>query len=543
MSSTNLQPTRSKQRTAALAVVAAVLLTLGLISPAAAAPPNNPKQSAAGWLAAQVNADGALEGFTPGVANYGTTLDGIIGLSAAGAEGPTAERMLAFVNANIAAAVAPGGNDSPGRLAQAILANVALGEDPADVGGIDLVARLQATERTVSPNVGLFGNASPTFDGAYRQGLALLALASVNVDAPAAEAWLVDQQCGTGSWVAYRADTAVPCPAVDVANWSGPDTNSTALALLGLTAQGVTPDADAQAWLESVRTPSGAFPYFGDPASAPDASSTGLSLAALRTVTGATDTEGQAGLRTFQIPCGAEDPADIGGLFYQAAGGEELPDNLSTAQGLWGLGDVAFPVIDATLADHVDTDCIASCSSPTPHSFTDVPANSSANTAISWLVESNITQGVTPTEFRPNGKVTRGQMAAFLWRAFGSPAPAQAHSFADVPADAYYNTAVSWLVGENITAGTGNGRFSPNNQVTRGQTASLLHRAAGSPAAATHHAFTDVAPTAYYDGAVSWLVEAGITSGVSEDRFAPNNVVTRAQMAVFLYRSACGADS
>ena len=194
-------------------------------------------------------------------------------------------------------------------------------------------------------------------------------------------------------------------------------------------------------------------------------------------------------------------------------------------------------------ADHVDTDCIASCSSPTPHSFTDVPANSFANTAISWLVEANITQGVTPTEFRPNNKVTRGQMAAFLWRAAGSPAPAQAHSFTDVPADAYYNTAVSWLVGENITTGTGNGRFSPNNQVTRGQTASLLHRAAGSPAAVTHHAFTDVAPTAYYDGAVSWLVEAGITSGVSEDRFAPNGIVTRAQMAVFLYRSACGADS
>jgi hypothetical protein len=472
------QSLRSKPRAGALAVVAAVLLTLGLISPAAAAPPNNPKQSAAGWLAAQVNADGALEGFTPGVANYGTTLDGIIGLAAAGAEGPTAERMLAFVNDNIGAAIAPGGNDSPGRLAQAILANVALGEDPTDVGGVDLVARLQATERTVSPNIGLFGNASPTYDGAYRQGLALLALGSVNVDAPTAEAWLTDQQCDNGAWVAYRADTAEPCPAVDAASYSGPDTNSTALALLGLTAQEVTPAADGQAWLEGVRTPSGAFPYYGDPTSPADASSTALSLAALRTITGASDVEGLAALATFQIPCGADDSADIGGLFYQASGGDELPDNLSTAQGLWGLGDVAFPVIDATLADHVETDCPVSCSSPAPHSFTDVTSADYFDTAVSWLVESEITAGVAPGLYGPNRQVTRGQMAQFLWKAAGSPEPTGTHSFTDVTSADYFDTAVSWLVESEITAGVAPGLYGPKSVVNRGQMAQFLWKAA-----------------------------------------------------------------
>ena len=113
MSSVTQTPERSTRLPAAMAVVAAVLLTISLISPAAAAPPSNPNQSAASWLGAQVNTDGALEGFTPGVADYGTTLQGIIGLAAAGAEGPTAQRMLDAVNGDIDTAVAPLGDATP----------------------------------------------------------------------------------------------------------------------------------------------------------------------------------------------------------------------------------------------------------------------------------------------------------------------------------------------------------------------------------------------------------------------------------------------
>ena len=92
-----------------MATVAAVLLTLGLINPVAAAPPNNPGSSAAGWLAAQVNTDGVIEGYNPGQADYGMTLQGIIGLAAAGAEGPTARQMLDAVNDDIDTVVAPYG--------------------------------------------------------------------------------------------------------------------------------------------------------------------------------------------------------------------------------------------------------------------------------------------------------------------------------------------------------------------------------------------------------------------------------------------------
>jgi hypothetical protein len=527
-----------------MATVAAVLLTLGLINPVAAAPPNNPGSSAAGWLAAQVNTDGVIEGYNPGQADYGMTLQGIIGLAAAGAEGPTARQMLDAVNDDIDTVVAPYGGDDPGRLALATLANVALGEDPTDAGGTDLVARLQATRRTVSPDIGLYGSGDPTYDGAFRQGLALLALASVNNDDPDGEAWLTDQQCDTGSWVAYRADTAVPCPAVDAAAFSGPDTNSSAMALMGLATQGVTPDHDAVTWLDGVRTSTGGWPYFGDATEPADASSTGLVLAALRTVTGASDTEGLAALRTFQIPCEAGDPSDVGGLFFQAQeDGSELPDTFSTTQGLWGLGDVAFPVVDAAMADHIETDCPVSCSSPAPHSFTDVAPTDYFNTAVSWLVESEITAGVAPGLYRPNSVVNRGQMAQFLWKAAGSPEPAETYSFTDVASNDFYYTAVSWLVESEITAGVAPGLYGPNRQLTRGQMAQFLWKAAGSPEPAETYSFTDVASNDYYYTAVSWLVESEITAGVAPGLYGPNRQLTRGQMAQLLWKAACGASA
>ena len=73
----------------------------------------------------------------------------------------------------------------------------------------------------------------------------------------------------------------------------------------------------------------------------------------------------------------------------------------------------------------------ASCFSPAPHGFSDVPTTSFANTAISWLVQAGITTGTTPTTFSPNNRVTRAQMAVFLHRNAGEPAPTGPHSFTD----------------------------------------------------------------------------------------------------------------
>lgn len=181
--------------------------------------------------------------------------------------------------------------------------------------------------------------------------------------------------------------------------------------------------------------------------------------------------------------------------------------------------------------------CRANPPSPA-HGFGDVPAGAFYSSAVSWLVASSVTAGVGPGSYGPTRKVTRGQMAAFLWRLECTPAPDQRHSFGDVAADAYFDEAVSWLVGAGVTGGTGPGTFSPGRQVTRGQMAAFLWRLAGSPPPTQAHSFDDVAQSDYYNEAVSWMVEAQITAGVAPHSFAPNAKVDRGQMAAFLDRYA-----
>ena len=160
-------------------------------------------------------------------------------------------------------------------------------------------------------------------------------------------------------------------------------------------------------------------------------------------------------------------------------------------------------------------------------------------TSYKFDVAAGITNGTAPGVYSPNSPVTRSQMAVFLWRAAGSPTGSPRNSFADVPIGSFYTQAVSWLVAERITSGTAPGVFSPNRQVTRSEMATFLWRAAGSPTGAAGNPFTDVPSSSYYTAAVKWLVTVGITSGTEPGVFSPNQEVTRAQMATFLWRANC----
>jgi alpha-tubulin suppressor-like RCC1 family protein len=179
------------------------------------------------------------------------------------------------------------------------------------------------------------------------------------------------------------------------------------------------------------------------------------------------------------------------------------------------------------------------CVSPGPHGFSDVPSNSYYNLAVGWLVEAGITSGVAPGKYAPSATVTRGQMAVFLWAAAGSPQPAGGHSFTDVKPGVYYEQAVIWLVAEGITSGVAPGKFAPSATVTRAQMAVFLWAAAGSPTVEGTHDFTDIKAGVYYEKAVTWLVGEGITSGVAPGKYGPTQPVTRAQMAVFLWKTSC----
>ena len=110
--------------------------------------------------------------------------------------------------------------------------------------------------------------------------------------------------------------------------------------------------------------------------------------------------------------------------------------------------------------------------------------------------------------------------------------------FKDVPANAYYYEAVKWAQEKGITGGIGNGLFGPNDPCTRAQIVTFLWRAAGSPAPKSMSSFTDVPADAFYAKAVAWAVENGITSGTGESKFSPNSTCTRAQAVTFLYRAS-----
>ena len=119
---------------------------------------------------------------------------------------------------------------------------------------------------------------------------------------------------------------------------------------------------------------------------------------------------------------------------------------------------------------------------------------------------------------------------------FVEEAPVQI--FKDVPVDAYYYEAVKWAAEKGVTGGVGNGLFAPNQPCTRAQIVTFLWRAAGSPAPKNMSSFTDVPADAFYAKAVAWAVENGITGGTGDGKFSPDATCTRAQAVTFLYRAS-----
>ena len=137
-----------------------------------------------------------------------------------------------------------------------------------------------------------------------------------------------------------------------------------------------------------------------------------------------------------------------------------------------------------------------------------------------------------------NGKYTFTMPAGkvTVQASFAEEAPAD--FFLDVPATAYYSEAVRWAAEQGITGGVGNDLFAPEQPCTRAQIVTFLWRANGSPAPKTLSTFADVPADAYYAIAVAWAVENGITTGTSTAAFSPEATCTRAQAVTFLHRAS-----
>ena len=171
--------------------------------------------------------------------------------------------------------------------------------------------------------------------------------------------------------------------------------------------------------------------------------------------------------------------------------------------------------------------------------FADVPADAYYAKAVEWAVKKGITNGKANGLFGSNDPCTRGQIVTFLWRAAGSPEPKAMSSFSDVSADSYYAKAVAWAVENGITTGTGDGKFSPDATCTRAQSVTFLFRAIGKLVDSKAE-FSDVLTDSYYANAVAWAVENGITNGIGDGLFGPDNSCTRAQIVTFLFRAYQG---
>jgi hypothetical protein len=170
--------------------------------------------------------------------------------------------------------------------------------------------------------------------------------------------------------------------------------------------------------------------------------------------------------------------------------------------------------------------------------FIDVEPTRFFAPGVYFLRKNELTTGTRPGLFEPMDFVTRGQMAAFLHRFMDLPEYVNEAPFEDLVDDSFYADAVHWLFETRITVGTSPTTFAPEEFVTRGQMAAFLWRMCGEPEPAEPLSFKDVPPRAYYADPVAWMAALGITTGTTPVTFDPLTRIRRGEMAAFLYRLA-----
>lgn len=207
-----------------------------------------------------------------------------------------------------------------------------------------------------------------------------------------------------------------------------------------------------------------------------------------------------------------------------------------------GPGEHIDDIVFYTTTAESDTPATTSKpASPTTNgkpSFTDVAADAYYAEPVKWAVEKNITGGTTDTTFSPNQTCSTAQIITFLWRSKGSPEPtSKTNPFTDVKESAYYYKAALWAKENRVLLYPSNPVFNGDAPCTRSMAVMFIWRAAGFPAAEKRSSFTDVAATTIYAPAVDWAVEKGVTGGMTATTFSPDTTCTRGQIVTFLYRA------
>lgn len=173
--------------------------------------------------------------------------------------------------------------------------------------------------------------------------------------------------------------------------------------------------------------------------------------------------------------------------------------------------------------------------------FWDVLSTATFFDDITWMLDRGVTTGGADGSFRPGSAVLRQEMAAFLQRFDGAPSTAcTAAPFTDVAASDPFCPSISWLVAQGVTSGIGGGAFGGRSPVTRAQMAVFLYRLANGvdipPTACTAAPFPDVAAADPFCPYIAWLSGTGITTGGADGRYHAGRAVQRDVMAAFLHR-------
>lgn len=349
------------KRWVAAATVVAALGTF-VVQRALATATSDPATAAAlgaAWLDRQINS----QGFVPaasGAPSYSNTVDAALALAAAKDRGTAYSNAVSYMAAHVDNYVKDsGGADQPGSLGKLAMLAKSAGQDPTNFGGSNLIQRLRQTKQAN----GLFGTQDPTFDGAFRQSIALLGFAAANASPPSDSVqWLKDQQCPDKGWQAYRADTTQPCTPTDTATFAGEDTNSTAIAAQALDALGAAfSKGNPLDFLKDAQNSDGGLGFLKGTAT--DADSTGLSIQAI--IAGGEDpTAGRwavaggtpmSALLALQV---ASPDADRGAFDFQQENPLK-PNFLATVQAVPAAAGQPFPIPAPPVAPPPTTTTVA----------------------------------------------------------------------------------------------------------------------------------------------------------------------------------------
>lgn len=191
--------------------------------------------------------------------------------------------------------------------------------------------------------------------------------------------------------------------------------------------------------------------------------------------------------------------------------------------------------------------CIGGTDCPSKD-FTDVATSKWYHEGIDYVVSHQYMVGISASRFAPNQTTTRGMIVTILWRIDGSPAPEGANEFTDVRSSAWYGDAVLWASQNGIVSGYGNGKFGPNDTITREQLAAMLFRYAkylgqDTSARSDLSGFPDYGSiSGWAKEALSWAHAEGLIIGIPQTdqvtQVQPQGNATRAQAAAVIYRFA-----